>query len=61
MSSPYSVIKSEDKFVVTKDGRPVSLPYGGGQKKITEFDTEDDAKKYISILQTLKVSKWWKV
>lgn len=56
MSNPYSVIKHENKFVVAKDGKPISLPYGGGQKKITEFDSEDDAKKYMAILQTLKLS-----
>ena len=57
MNGLYSVIKSENKFLVTKDGKPFSAPHCGGQKKITEFDTEDDANKYVSILQQLKVSK----
>lgn len=49
----FAVSVLNNKFVVTKNGTPVSLPSNGGQKKITEFDNKEDADKYMNILLSL--------
>lgn len=50
----YSIKKLNSKFVVTKNGEPIVLPVSSGQSLVTEFDTREDAEKYLSILQKLK-------
>lgn len=49
----FDIVKSNGKFVVTKDKEPIRLPKTGGSNIVTEFDTREDAEKYLSILQTL--------
>ena len=41
------------KFVVTKNGEPILLPKSNGQTIVTEFDSREDAEKYVSILNNL--------
>jgi hypothetical protein len=50
----YGVIKMGSKFVVTKNGEPILLPKTDGATIVTEFESRDDAEKYLSILQKLK-------
>jgi hypothetical protein len=50
----FDVIQRNGRFVVTKNGKPVNLPKSDGQQIITEFDTKEDAQKYIDILKSLK-------
>jgi len=50
----YSIIKLNNKFVVTKNGEPIVLSSNIGQPIVTEFDNKDDAEKYLSILKKLK-------
>ena len=52
-----SVIEQNKKFVVTENGRPVNLPKTDGSSIVTEFDSREDAEKYISILNNLKKQK----
>jgi hypothetical protein len=61
MSAKLGVISKGNKFVVTKDGEPIHLPKSNGQTIVTEFDTREDAEKYISILNNIsKQSKYAK-
>lgn len=50
----FDVIQTNGRFVVTKNGEPISLPKSDGQNIITEFDCKEDAQKYIGILKSLK-------
>jgi len=52
-----SVIEQNKKFVVTENGRPINLPKTDGSSIVTEFDSREDAEKYISILNNLKKQK----
>lgn len=52
----YGIKKLNSKFVVTKNGEPIVLPASSGQTIVTEFDTKEDAEKYLSILKNLKKS-----
>jgi hypothetical protein len=52
-NNDFSVMNVDNKFVVTKNGKPVFLPSNGGQKKITEFENKEDANKYMNILASL--------
>jgi hypothetical protein len=52
-ANPFSISVQNDKFVVTKNGHPVSFPSNGGQQKVTEFDTKEDATRYMNILLSL--------
>lgn len=54
MSSNLGVIEKNNKFVVTKDGKPINLPKSDGAAITTEFPSREDAEKYISILKTLE-------
>jgi hypothetical protein len=49
----YEVKQLNGKYVVTKNGEPMLLPKSDGQSIITEFDSMEDANKYLSILQSL--------
>ena len=49
----YGVIKMGSKFVVTKDGDPVLLPKTNESHVVTEFDSKEDAERYMSILKKL--------
>jgi len=49
----YEVKQLNDKYVVTKNGEPTLLPKSDGQSIVTEFDSMEDANKYLSILQSL--------
>jgi hypothetical protein len=49
----YDVKQLNGKYVVTKNGSPVLLPKSDGQSIVTEFDSVEDANKYLSILQSL--------
>lgn len=52
----YGIKKLNSKFVVTKNGEPIVLPASSGQTIVTEFDTKEDAEKYLSILKNLNKS-----
>ena len=52
-----SVIEQNKKFVVVENGRPINLPKTDGSTVVTEFDSKDDAERYLSILSTLKKQK----
>ena len=52
-----SVIEKSGKFVVTENGKPINLPKTDGATIVTEFDSREDAEKYISILSRLKKQK----
>ena len=52
-----SVIEQNKKFVVAENGKPINLPKTDGSTIATEFDTKDDAEKYMGILATLKKQK----
>jgi hypothetical protein len=53
MNKDLGLIKKNDKFIVTKNGEPISLPKTDGQNIITEFSSKEDAEKYINILSIL--------
>lgn len=50
----FSIIQENGRFVVTQNGNPIRLPKSDGQTIVTEFDSKDDAQKYINILKSLK-------
>lgn len=50
----YSVRQMNSKFVVTKNGEPILLPKSSGSTIVTEFDSKDDAERYLSILKNLQ-------
>ena len=49
----YEVKQLNGKYVVTKNNEPILLPKSDGQSIVTEFDSMEDANKYLSILQSL--------
>jgi hypothetical protein len=57
VSDNLSVIEKNGKFVVTLDNKPINLPKTDGATIVTEFDSREDAEKYISILSRLKKQK----
>lgn len=50
----FDVIQNNGRFVVTKNGQPILLPKSDGQSIVTEFDSKEDAQRYIGILKSLK-------
>jgi exo-beta-1,3-glucanase (GH17 family) len=52
-----SVIEQNKKFVVTENGKPINLPKTDGSAIVTEFDSKDDAEKYMKIVSSLKKMK----
>ena len=52
--SNLNVIEKGNKFVVTKNGEPILLPKTDGQSIVTEFETKQDAKRYMTILKSLR-------
>ncbi len=50
----FGIIQENGRFVVTQNGNPIRLPKSDGQTIVTEFDSRDDAQKYINILKSLK-------
>lgn len=49
-----SVIEKNGKFVVTKNGEPILLPKNTeGQTIVTQFDSKEDANRYMEILTKL--------
>ena len=53
----YDIVEKNSKFLVTKDKKPVLLPSNTNPHLITEFDSKEDAQKYINILLSLKKEK----
>lgn len=53
MTKVYDVVQKNSKFVVTKNGEPILLPKSDGQAIVTQFDSKEDAQKYMSILENL--------
>jgi hypothetical protein len=49
----YAVKQLGNKYIVTKNNQPILLPKSDGQSIVTEFDSTEDANKYLSILQSL--------
>lgn len=53
-----SVIEKNGKFVVTKNGEPILVPKNNeGQTIVTQFDTKEDANRYVEILTKLSKRK----
>lgn len=52
--SNLSVVEKGNKFVVTKNGEPILLPKTDGQSIVTEFETKQDAERYMTILKSLR-------
>ena len=53
-----NVIEKNGKFVVTKNGEPILVPKNTeGQTIVTQFDTKEDANRYIEILTKLSKRK----
>jgi hypothetical protein len=57
MSVKLGVISRGNKFVVIKNGEPILLPKSNGQTIVTEFDSKEDAERYIGILNRLSQQK----
>jgi hypothetical protein len=58
MKSKFSVKAKNSKFVVLKEnGEPVILPRNDVPNMVAEFDSVDDANKYIGILEVLMKKK----
>jgi predicted DNA-binding WGR domain protein len=57
VSDTLSVLEKSGKFVVAENGKPINLPKTDGATIVTEFDSREDAEKYISILSRLKKQK----
>lgn len=53
----FEVVEKNGHFIVAKNGEPILFPKGEGQSIVTEFDTKDDARKYIGILEKLSKQK----
>lgn len=53
----FDVIQKNGRFVVTKNGQPILLPKSDGQSIVTEFDSKEDAQRYIGILKSLKTRR----
>jgi hypothetical protein len=53
MTKVYDVVQKNSKFVVTKNGEPILLPKSDGQAIVTQFDSKEDAQKYLGILESL--------
>ena len=51
------IVEQNKKFVVTENGKPINLPKTDGSAVITEFETKEDAEKYLNILSRLKKQK----
>ena len=49
----YEVKQLNNRYVVTKNNEPILLPKSDGQSIVTQFDSIEDANKYLSILQSL--------
>ena len=54
MSSNLGVCEKNNKFIVVKNGQPISPKDTDGAVITTEFPSKEDAERYISILQTLE-------
>jgi hypothetical protein len=57
MSSDLSVIEKNGKFVVARNNQPIVIPKNEAETIVTEFDTQSDAEKYMSILKHLEKKK----
>jgi hypothetical protein len=51
------IVEQNKKFVVTENGKPINLPKTDGSTVVTEFDSKDDAEKYMKIVSSLKRMK----
>jgi hypothetical protein len=54
MNSELTIAEINNKFVVLSNGKPIELPKTNGASIITEFDSKQDAERYVSILLMLK-------
>lgn len=43
----YSINKSNNSFVIYKNGEPLRLPKSDGSYLLVEFDNQNDAEGYI--------------
>ena len=57
VSDTLSVIEKNGKFVVAENDKPINLPKTDGSTVVTEFDSKDDAEKYMKIVSSLKRMK----
>jgi len=58
MKDTYDIMNYGDKFIVTKNGKPLSISKNNKSNIVTEFSTRSDAEKYVSILKNLIKSKY---
>jgi hypothetical protein len=57
MNSVLGIMQKNGKFVVTQNGQPINLPKSDGQSIVTEFESKDDAQRYLDILSRLSKQK----
>lgn len=57
MNGILGIMQKNGKFVVTQNGQPINLPKSDGQSIVTEFDSRQDAEKYMDILSKLSKQK----
>lgn len=57
MSNALGIMQKNGRFVVTQNGQPINLPKSDGQSIVTEFDSRQDAEKYMDILSKLSKQK----
>lgn len=50
----FDIVQENGRFIVTKNGQPILLPKSDGQSIVTQFDSKEDAQKYLNILKSLK-------
>ena len=57
MKQDLSIKVVDGKYVVCSNEKPIELPKTDGASIVTAFDTQQDAERYISILQMLRNRK----
>ena len=57
MSDNLSVIEKGGKYLVSSNGQPIQLPKSDGAAVTREFDSKQDAERYMGILNSLRSKK----
>ena len=55
MKCRFDIIEQNNKFIVTKNGKHINISPNDGAKIVTEFDSKNDAERYITILKSLRI------
>lgn len=53
----FDIKNKNSKFIILQNGEPVQFPKSDNINRVTEFETLEDAQKYVSILQILSKKK----